>query len=812
MGISFIRLAGFCVCLLIGCQLIAQEPNRPAKSINRASLTGHVRDAQTGDVLAGASVYFPDLKRGAIAGADGSYKIQNLSEGKLLVEVSYTGYGSVIEQVEVAENSQKDFVLHASVVESEAVTVTGVSAATQTKRLPVPVSILKREDLLKTPSTNIIDALGKIAGVSQITTGAAISKPVIRGLGYNRVVIVNDGVRQEGQQWGDEHGIEIDEYSVAKAEVLKGPASIMYGSDALAGVINFITNVPVPEGTIKANVLANYQTNNQLRGFNANIAGNKHGINWNLYGTIKAAGDYQNRYDGDVFNSKFHELNFGGYVGINKGWGYSHLLVSNFNQHLGLVEGERDSATGRFLKLVDQGGVEATTIASGSDFTTTDPFIPKQHVEHFKITSDNSFNVGQGRLTATVGWQRNQRQEFGNVLDPGEESLYFDLKTINYNFQYHFHEKKNWKTTIGLNGMQQENQNKGVEFLIPEYSMLDVGAFVYAQKRFEKLTLSGGVRADNRHLNSKQLMLGTDLKFQGFEKDFANFSGSAGLSYEVNKLLTLKFNLARGFRAPSIPELASNGAHEGTNRYEYGEQDLKSETSIQVDAGVELNTEHVSLNASLFYNGMHNFIYYRKLSAAAGGDSVILNGPDTLFAFRFNQNDAKLYGAEINFDIHPHPLDWLHFENTFTYVRGLLNVEQDGSKNLPFIPGAKLIDELRGNFLKKGKSLRNLYVSVELENTFAQNNPFTGFNTETATPGYSLLNAGVGTDIQTKKGKMLLSIYLAVNNITDVAYQNHLSRLKYLPVNLATGRPGVFNMGRNFSIKVNIPLNFELKD
>jgi len=360
--------------------------------------------------------------------------------------------------------------------------------------------------------------------------------------------------------------------------------------------------------------------------------------------------------------------------------------------------------------------------------------------------------------------------------------------------------------------MQQENQNKGVEFLIPEYSMLDIGAFVYVQKRFEKLTLSGGVRADNRHLNSKQLILGTDLKFQGFEKDFANFSGSAGLSYEVSKLLTLKFNLARGFRAPSIPELASNGAHEGTNRYEYGEQDLKSETSIQVDAGVELNTEHVSLNASLFYNGMHNFIYYRKLSAAAGGDSVILNGPDTLFAFRFNQNDAKLYGAEINFDIHPHPLDWLHFENTFTYVRGLLNVEQDGSKNLPFIPGAKLIDELRGNFLKKRKSLRNLYVSVELENTFAQNNPFTGFNTETATPGYSLLNAGVGTDIQTKKGKMLLSIYLAVNNITDVAYQNHLSRLKYLPVNLATGRPGVFNMGRNFSIKVNIPLNFELKD
>ena len=116
--------------------------------------------------------------------------------------------------------------------------------------------------MLKSASTKIIDALCKIADLSQINTGAAISKPVIRGLGYNRVVVINDGVRQEGQQWGDEHGIEIDEYSVAKAEVLKGPASIMYGSDALAGVVNFITNVPVPEGTIKGNVLANYQTNN----------------------------------------------------------------------------------------------------------------------------------------------------------------------------------------------------------------------------------------------------------------------------------------------------------------------------------------------------------------------------------------------------------------------------------------------------------------------------------------------------------------------------------------------------------------------
>ena len=178
--------------------------------------------------------------------------------------------------------------------------------------------------------------------------------------------------------------------------------------------------------------------------------------------------------------------------------------------------------------------------------------------------------------------------------------------------------------------------------------------------------------------------------------------------------------------------------------------------------------------------------------------------------FRFNQDNAKLYGIEAILDIHPHPLDWLHVENSFSYVRGVLSEEQDGSKNLPFIPAARLIDEIKADFLKKGKILRNGYLKIELDNTFAQNNPFTGYNTETSTSGYSLLNAGIGGDFINSKGKTLFSLFLAANNITDVAYQNHLSRLKYAPENLATGRVGVFNMGRNFSVKVNVPLSFKM--
>ena len=787
--------------LLFGATIFAQS---------KLTLSGKVTDAKTGESLAGTTIYFPDLRTGVASANDGTFSISSIAAGKYLIEISHLGYSSLIETIELSGSMQKDFVLNPSVIENEAVTVTGVAGATSTKRTPIPVNIIKKLDLFRNTSTNLIDNLAKTPGVAQVSTGPAISKPFIRGLGYNRVLVVNDGIKQEGQQWGDEHGIEVDEQNVSKVEILKGPASLMYGSDALAGVVNIISFLPPPEGKTRGNISASYFTNNRQRNLHADIGGNNKGFVWGLYGSYKAAADYKNKYDGYVFNSKFNEKNVGGYIGLNKNWGYSHLYVTRFDQHLGLVEGDRDDATGKFLKLVNNGGVEDEAITTDADFKLTTPFIPGQRIQHTKIATDNSFNIGKNRLTFVLGYQRNQRQEFGNVLEPDEKGLYFDLGTVDYNLQYHFAEKKNWKTTIGVNGMQQTNSNKGIEFLIPEYSLFDIGGFIYSQKTINNLTLSGGLRFDNRSVNSRGLMDGPDEKFVAFTKNFSNVSGSAGLAYQANKKVTLKFNVARGFRAPSIPELASNGAHEGTNRYEYGEQSLKSETSLQTDAGIEVATEHLSFNANVFLNSINNFIYYRKLEAVAGGDSIIVDGAEQFFAFRFNQNNAKLYGAEFNLDIHPHPLDWLHIENTFSWVRGVLQKEQDGSKNLPFIPAARLINEVKIELLKKGKRLRNVFISTELDNTFAQKHPFSGFNTETATAGYSLINAGLGGEIRSKD-KVLFNIFFGANNITNVAYQNHLSRLKYAPENLVTGRLGVFNMGSNFSFKLNVPLDFGKK-
>ena len=772
----------------------------------KTQLSGKVLDAKTQRPLIGASVILADSKTGTLSDSSGNYVLKNIPVGHTIIEVSYAGYKTLVEHLDLSSNTAHNFSLTPSMLVNEGVTVTAVANATSIRKTPIAISRVNKSELLRTPSTNIIDALSKQPGVSQLSTGPAISKPIIRGLGYNRLIVINDGVRQEGQQWGDEHGIEIDENSVSRVEIVKGPASLIYGSDAIAGVINIITTTPAPTNTLRGNILSSYQTNNNQRSFFGNFGGNHDGFNWNAWGDYKAAGDYRNKYDGRVFNSKFNEHNFGGYVGWNGAWGFTHLIISNFNQKLGVIEGERDS-TGNFVKQLP-GGLK--TNPDENDFNSTSPEIPYQSIQHLKLISDNNFRAGSGRVSLNLGWQRNQRKEFGNPDAPNVNDLYFDLKTFNYNAIYHLNEKNGWTSSIGANGMLQNNQNKAEQVLIPEYNLFDIGTFIYTQKTIGKSTLSGGVRYDYRSLDSKGLSQGNDVKFNAFKRTFWNFSSSAGVSYSATDNFVLKFNLANGFRAPSIPELASNGAHEGTNRYEYGDENLKSEKSYQGDLGFEVNSKHIMVTASAFYNQVNNFIFYSKLSAANNVDSLVNVNGNFIPAYKFGQHDAHLAGAEFLVDLHPHPLDWLHWQNTLSYVRGRFNEAIGGVKDMPFIPATRWLSEVRAELVNSGKTFKNLALSFEVDHTFAQNHPFTAYQTETATQGYTLLNAAISTSV-VHKNKTLFTLYLNGMNLADVAYQNHLSRLKYTDINLVTGKQGVFNTGRNFSIKMNIPLSFNTK-
>ncbi len=784
--------------------------------------TGRVVDAATGEGLPGANVVFSDLKRGTATGPDGRFSFVDLPRGRFTVQIRYLGYNTVTQTVDTGSGQPLEARLTTSATEIGQVVVTGVSQATEMRRSPVPTTVVDHTRLNQTAAGNIIDAIAHTPGLSQVTTGAAISKPVVRGLGFNRVVTLNNGARQEGQQWGDEHGIEIDEFSVDRAEIIKGPGSLLYGSDAMAGVINFVAPDPVDEGRILGTATASYQSNNRQQGYSFQNAGNIKGLNWLARGTRKVAGNYRNRYDGRVYNSGFNEWDANGYVGVNKSWGYSHLTFSSFNQRVGLTEGARDEATGRFLKDVPAGPDDTQAVpVTDADLRGYGLAVPQQQINHLRIGTDNNFILGENgaRLTLLVNYQQNLRREFGNVFDPSENSLYFQLRTVDYALRYFLPEISGWNLTLGSSGLQQQNRNLGFEFLIPAYRTSEAGVFGVARKTIGAVDLSGGLRYDVRRTTAEALFLNADeqptnstdpdaeTKFAGFQSTFGNYSGSVGAAYNLNERITMKANISRGFRAPNIAELGSNGQHEGTIRYEIGQPGLRAETSLQLDAGVSYTTDHVRLSVDAFTNAIDNYIFPRRLLNAGGtGDSL---SPDGNGVFRYEQGQARLLGGEVSLDFHPHPLDWLHFENSFSMVRARQPGRPEGEKYLPFIPADRLQSELRGNFRRQGKRLTNPYARVQLEHTFAQNRFFSAFDTETATPGYTLINAGLGTDFASAKGRVLASLFLTANNLFDVGYQSHLSRLKYADLNAANGRRGVFNQGRNVSVRLVVPLSFK---
>lgn len=813
------------VCLLAPTLAQAQSaPSSPTRATTAGTLTGRVIDQSTQQPLPGVALLFPDLRQGTATDAEGRFSFEQLPRGRFLLQIRLLGYGTVVRTVDTGSGQPLDVALTPAVTELGQVVITGVSASTELRRSPVPTAVIDRAELNQHASTNVIDAIAHTPGVSQITTGAAISKPVIRGLSSNRVITLNNGAKQEGQQWGDEHGIEIDEYSIDRAEVIKGPGSLLYGSDGMAGVVNFVAPDPVDNGRVVGSIAANYQTNNHLQGYSLMNAGNLNGFNWLVRGSGKVAGDYRNRYDGRVYNSGFRELNGSGYVGLNKSWGYSHLTVSSFNQQLGLIEGARDSATGHFVRDFAVGNdAVASRIVTREDVRGYGLDVPRQQINHLRIGTDNNFILGQSRLTVNVGWQQNLRRELGEVLAPDEPSLYFQLRTLDYAARYFLPETGGWHTTVGLSGMRQENQNLGAEFLIPAYRLLDGGVFGVTKRTFGRLDLSGGLRYDQRRITADALWLGPDEepvpagtagaepKFGAFRNTYRNWSGSLGGALSLTEQLVLKANVSRGFRAPNIAELGSNGVHEGTTRYEVGAPNLKAETSLQGDLGLSLNTEHVTFSVDAFDNRIQNFIFPRRIAAADGSDSTRVSDEDgeTYRVFVYGQSRARLYGGEVTVDLHPHPLDWLHFENSFALVRAR---QRDDAQTpwLPFTPADRLQSELRVNFrqLPGLSSLGNVYARAAVEHNLAQRRIFDAFDTETPTAAYTLVNLGAGTDFRSRKGRTLASVLVSVNNLFDVAYQNHLSRLKYTDVNNVTGRQGVFNPGRNVSLKLLVPLSF----
>ncbi|MFI5221792.1 MAG: TonB-dependent receptor domain-containing protein [Bacteroidia bacterium] len=789
-------------------------------------MSGKITDKKTNEPLAGAVVYLHDLKTGAVSSIDGSYQIKNLPKGKFLVEIRYTTFKTISSIVDIIGNTTKDFQLEESIAELHEVVVTGTSRASDIKRNPVSIVTIDSKQMEQNISTNAIDAIAKLPGVSAVTTGPNISKPFIRGLGYNRILTLYDGQRQEGNQWGDEHGIEVDEYAIDKVEVVKGPASLIYGSDALAGVVNLLPANPLPNGIIRGSFLTNYQTNNGLIGLSAALAGNNNGLLWSGRISHKQAMDYQNAIDGRVYGTNYNEYDASGMIGVTRKWGYSHINFSMYDLLQSIPDGSRDSLTRKFTKQISEADTLRPIVSDNELNTYTIPTL-HQHVQHYRIYWANNIYFGQSKLAVNLGYQENVRREFSHPANGDLAGLYLDLKTLSYDFKYYLPDYFGLETTVGVNGMYQTNKNIGTEFIIPDYTLFDFGPFLFVKKSFEKLDVSAGARYDVRYFSNTEMytapnvigidtvgdrqvastVSGANQVFQNYNHTFSGFSGSIGAAYNINENFIFKMNVARGFRAPNISEISANGVHPGTLLYQIGNPNFLPEFSLQEDIGILFSSLHVSGGVEIFNNNISNYIYNEKVLNSKGQDSVIVAGNQT---FQYKQADAHLYGFEADLDIHPHPLDWLHFENSISMVYAINNgATNDSSKFLPFIPPLHTRSELRADVKKKFKNFSSLFVKTEMEYFAAQNRAFLAYNTETTTPGYILFNAGFGGEIINDKGKAIARLSLLCNNIFDVAYQSNMSRLKYMEQYSASpnGHLGIYNMGRNFSVKVVIPIN-----
>lgn len=790
-------------------------------------LTGKITDSKTGGFISGATVYFPDLKTGAISDSAGFYKVENLPKTNVIVQVISLGYKTIVERVDLTMTMILNFAMEQTITEIGGVVVTGTSKATEIRENPVPMAILDQKQLTESLNTNIIDAIAKLPGVSAVTTGPNVSKPFIHGLGYNRVLTLYDGVRQEGQQWGDEHGVEVDENAVNRIEIIKGPASLIYGSDALAGVVNLLPAPTVPDGTIKGNLLANYQSNNRRYDGSATLSGNIKGFVWGGIASHKRAANYQNKFDGRVYNTAFNETDLSGYVGFTKKWGYSHLKFSLYDDLQEIPDGSRDSLTRKFTKQITEIDTFRPIVIPDELNAYTISAL-HQHIQHYKLYSQSIFIFGKSNLELVLGYQQNIRREFSHPLYPQIAGLYLVLSTLTYDAKYYLPEFKGWETTIGLNGMNQSNVNKGTEFIIPNYNQFDIGTFVLVKKAFDKLDMSGGVRYDARIFRNDVMYTrpdpitgfdrqvdspgGAEQLFPCFKHTFSGLLGSVGASYKISDQFLIKANVARGFRAPNISEISANGVHPGTLIYQIGNIAFKPEFSFQEDLGISYTSGHITGSLELFNNDISNYIFNQRLLDHLGQDSIIVKGNQT---YKFQQTSAQLYGGEATLDIHPPTLEWLHFENSISVI-GAFNKGRNGfrvadsSKYLPFIPPLHSSSELRANIKRKFNHFSSLYLKIGMNYYAKQNRVYSADHTETPTAGYILYNAGLGADITNSHGKVLATINILGDNLTDVAYQSHLSRLKYFepyPKN-TTGRYGIYNMGRNISFKVIAPLNF----
>ncbi len=716
-------------------------------------IKGKVTDKTTNEAMTFANVYLPEQNKGTLTDKNGEFVLTNLPKGELKIQFSHVGYKTIIKTI-FANNTETilNIEMEPTVLQVEEVVISGGTYSTQHENA-IKIDLIKSKGVASIGTPTFTEAIASIPGVDMISKGTGVAKPVIRGLSMTNILMLNNGVKMENFQFSENHPFLIDEFGIDRIEIIKGPASLLYGSDAVGGVINVIKEKPAPIGKILGDYNIQYHSNTQGIVSNLGIKGSSESFFWGLRGGIKSHTDYRDGNGNYVPNTRFNEYSFKANLGINKSFGLFRLYYDYNQPKLGMCVGDA-------VPLTTENGRK-------------NKFWYQDLTNHI-ISTRNTLFLGKYKIDLNVACQMNNRRLQTDENKPFFEMVDMDLNTFSYEVKTYLPSTANSEYIVGLQGANKTNRNnEAPNHVLPDADVNDFSVFGLAQYTFfEKMKAQAGIRYDFRSILTE-----AETNKEVVNTDYGNVGASLGATYKVNKNILLRTNFASAYRTPNIAELTQNGMHGA--RYEQGNSELKSQRSYEADLSIHFHSKYVMVDVSGFYNSINDYIFISPTDdTIASGDKI----------YRYSQTNSEIYGGELAIDVLP--FDWLNFKTSYAYLIG----KQDDGSNLPFIPQNKLRFELK--FQKQKLAfLKNTFFKFGGLFAAKQNNPAMF---ETKTDSYFLLNAGIGTEI--KWANQIVSLSVQANNLLNETYIDHLSTLKGM---------GYYNIGRNICVNLKVPFGIK---
>jgi len=771
---------------------IAVSPLVILAEAQAATVRGKVLD-ETGEPLPAVTVVLPGLEIGTFTDAKGVFRLENVPQGSHTIEFRFVGYRTIRSEIRVTESGPPalEVDMEPETLIGDEVIVTGDrDLAGELTGSSQSILVLPPSELEERRGQTLGETLESLPGVSSLTTGPAVSKPVLRGVHSARVLVLNAGVTQEGQQWGGDHAPEIDPFAPARIEVLKGAASVQYGAGAIGGVIRIeppkLPTRPGMGGRFNTNLFSN---NKQGAG-SVLLQGAMRGLGllkWRVQGSLRRAGDARAPVH-VIRNSGFDERDYSMALGFTTDRVDTEAYFSHFGTWIGIFKGAHIGNTTDLRRTIERG--EPTIVGS----FTYEIDNPRQRVDHDLLSVRSLVRFeGKGNLELRYGQQYNRREEWDSQARgggaPPRPGFSQGLQTHSGDVTFQHRNFGNWYGKVGASGMRQRNTRFTTGFLIPDFRAYSFGVFALESWTKAKMTVETGLRYDYRWMEiySNTGRRATEI-VDGGVFTYSNMTGVLGLIYELTPDLAVAGNIGRAWRPPGVNELYSHGVHHGTAQFEIGDKELDTESSLNTDLTLRYQGDRGRGELGIFRSQYSNYI------SLLPADDLVLTIRGAFPKFTYVQSDAVIQGFDgyLEYELTEHVETHL----SASFVRGRNTAENEP---LYQMPSTRIIAGLSFHLPTAGRLL-DAGIGFESRFVMRQNNFPEGIDYADPPAGYSLFDLDLHAEIAV--ADQPVRVQFGIHNLFNQRYRDYLSRFRYF----------IDNPGRNFTFGLSIPFGQPMEE